>query len=474
MAQSTGLPKSSANPFGVLTLDALSTSRLIQDREDMKDRQSLRGASYAAATAGNAIGQALRGYLIEHGHAEDPELKRAEAITRINENARKQVTTTTDPETGETTPRVFKDPYEERIAQGDALIAQLDMAGYGDEADKVRNAMFAVRDAQLKRQEMIVGINAKVADTEAKTQATLFTSLGKPATVTLLDGSIQDPITAQRYADGSISYRNPNTQLREYREPGQYREVKVTGGLNELNPDKVETRNFHTQLGGAAGALRGLTSIREAIRQNPQVGTWSQTMLSYISNVGVQAKSFLENTPHMGGPTAIRDIDGKMEQFFVENNINDKLMRARATSIAYALASSREGGKLTDQDVKLAGAAIGAFDSMPPESRIALMDDFVLNLIDDMSFRANMTGNAESDIYTQSFPNVVQPYKDSMNRFSVPIPGRDPVSLKAKYGIITGAGGGANPIPGASAPADTVRAAADAALQMFDQALGGS
>jgi len=461
--------KTSSNPFGVMTLDAYAAQQLLQEREDMKDRQSLKGASYAAATFGNSLGQALRGYLTTQGIMEDPQQRKAAEISNAVDEARKAVKDQT-----------FETPFDERIAQGDALVQHLDVMGYGDEADKVRNSLFTLRDAKLKNQQAQATLDKTIQDTTSKKQTSWFESMGKTMAGTIDDGTIEGPTALQVTPDGTAYFKGPDGSVQS-RLPGEWTPVTVTGARGAVGPDKVETRTFDTRINGAAGAVRTMALIRKAIMDDPQSATFGNRLTGMLATAGGMARSFLVGTY---GTELMSENSSKLDKFFKEAGIKDDVLQARISNMSYAIASSREGGKLTDQDVALAAKTAGALGNMLPEARIAAMDDFMLNTIDQIDMLAQTTVGAEkSPVYNGGWKNTIQGYKNLMNQYAVPVPGRDPLTYEKQYGLLppksgsrafsttTAGGTPGTPAAAATKTAEEIRAAGQQAVDALNKAL---
>jgi hypothetical protein len=129
---------------------------------------------------------------------------------------------------------------------------------------------------------------------------------------------------------------------------------------NEAGVNQISMLNYANQTAGL-------------LEENPGVFTSGNSVASWTSNLATQGRSLVEATMD-GGQGRFEELVKSRPKFA---QITDARKRALVMNFAYALATSREGGRLTDQDIDRAIVSLGFLDNPDPRAILTVMLDNV-------------------------------------------------------------------------------------------------
>lgn len=132
-------------------------------------------------------------------------------------------------------------------------------------------------------------------------------------------------------------------------------------GVREYNRDGTNQLIMQQYNGQAAKLLR----------DNPAIFTSGSSVDAWAKNLAIQGQSLVD-FGFKGGRDA---FEARIVEKLDENQIDNAQKRALVMNMAYALATSREGGRLTDQDIDRAIVSLGFLDNPDPRAVITVLLD---------------------------------------------------------------------------------------------------
>lgn len=392
---------------GLITPDQLRRIRRTASNEAFIREQKRGGVQGAAETAGRLLGEVFARNILP-----DEQAARAQATQRAVDTATNAV------EQHEFVDADFAD-IDKRIAITQTAIRELETAGLSSEARQLGANLEQLRNSRLERRIELAKLQGTQADTARTQQLTKFDELGEAVTVTLLDGSVADPLTVMQRPDGTIAFTDPNTGVDRELNPGQFAEVRVQGGTADVAPDRAKLRDAQKQFRGLNGAIETMTLMRQSIVDDPTAGTFTGAVAAGLNRIANNARIAVQRDH---GSEAIIANRSTIESKLSELGVEDAVARARASNLAFAIATSREGGRLTDQDVERAAIAAGIGQS-DPAARIAVLDDLASTMEDGFNFLIedeSIAALPQVGVLQRKFAG----FKNHQRDFSVNIPGR--------------------------------------------------
>lgn len=391
---------------GIVTPAVLAARRQKDRRAALKSAGTLQsGLDFGARTVGLALGGLIKRALPPG--EEDRRAVLAEQIIKDSTQLAEE--------------QVFEGDlagYDRRISAVNTAIKGLVAEGLTERADVLRSNATALKNQRFEQKVNLAKLAGTEASTEATLQATEFNQLGDAATV-LVPG-ISDPITVAQMPDSSIEFTDPNTGVERVVEKGNYMEVALQGGIDEVAPDRKHIRTQVAKL-NAQNALMNLGLLmRKSIVEDPRSPTFATNVGAALNSVALNARALV--TAKFGAKADLLNR-GDIERVLGEMGITHGIASARGSQLAYAIATSREGGRLTTQDITQAMIAAG-LTSTDPAVRIAALDDLMLNTENEFLFMGKDPVIAGLPQYT-AMEEVFVGLHNARAEFSVAIPGRD-------------------------------------------------
>jgi len=363
---------------GLITVKDLDARRRQAQGKRFDDLKNLPGQEKAAATAGLLIGD-----IIARRLQPDEKRQRAETTQNIIREAEAKVHDA-DPIPG-------ADPalsdFDQRIAIVSTAIRNLEDQGLTTEANQLKANRIQLNAQRLEKrsalQKLKIG-EANLANTEANTartqQLSAFDELGETKNIVARggDGTLR---SAQVRKDGTAVFTDDNGVERTL-DSGQFFIGNATGSVDDLTPDKTKLRNATKQIAGINGVFQGINSLRDLVVNNKDDVSLQGKLFSALNQVRAGASSFIRDE---NGPAAVRALEGDIESRLQQAGIVDQSRKAAVTNLAFAIATSREGGKLTDQDFNRALETVGG-NNLDPVVIVNSLDNLADNTRDNLDF----------------------------------------------------------------------------------------
>lgn len=185
--------------------------------------------------------------------------------------------------------------------------------------------------------------------------------------------------------------------------PVDTQETGTSGELSGLGD--TEQRKLRDQQTSAQNFIATTGDAINLLQENPNINTWASRAQSTLNSMAQEVKAL-----GLGGAN-LRDSDkdplnpAQWQDEFGEMGIQSDRLRGIIQSLAFSLARSREGGRLSESDIRSALKTVGT--SSDPQSLSATMQD-VANRV-ARRFRINYetrTGKRfQGDLGLESLPN---------------------------------------------------------------------
>ena len=143
--------------------------------------------------------------------------------------------------------------------------------------------------------------------------------------------------------------------------------------LGDDHADIVGIRKYNDAGVNQVSMLQYANQTTKLLSENPGVFTSGNSVSSSMSNLAVQGRSLVASV-FAGGEATFEEMITSRPTFA---QITDARKRALVMNFAYALATSREGGRLTDQDIDRAILSLGFLDNPDPRAILTVMLDNV-------------------------------------------------------------------------------------------------
>ena len=363
---------------GLITVKDLEARRRQAQGERFDDLKGLPGQEKAAATAGLLIGD-----IIARRLQPDEQRQRAEATQNIIRDAEEKVRNAEPIPGGDP---ALSD-FDQRIAIVSTAIKRLEDQGLTTEANQLKANRIQLNAQRLEKRGALQKLRAgeaNIANTEANTartrQLTAFDELGEPGSIVLRGGTRAQ--SANILADGSAVTTDDNGDPITV-DIGQFTPVGLSGGLNDVAPDRKLIREGLTTLSGINGGLQAVNSIREIAVTDPKSVGFQGSVLSGINQVGAGFRGFfLEN-----GLTAsqLEQTEGSFAGIAQEAGIRNQAVISAATNLAFAEAIANGNARPTDNDFRVSLKTVGT-DSFDQLVLINSLDNLADRLQDRFEF----------------------------------------------------------------------------------------
>ena len=240
---------------GLITPEVLAARRQQARGKTIERENKLPGTQRAGAVAGRLIGDIIARRL---GPGEKQQ--RAEATQNIIRDAEEKVRNAEPIPGGDP---ALSD-FDQRIAIVSTAIKRLEDQGLTTEANQLKANRIQLNAQRLEKRGALQKLRAgeaNIANTEANTartrQLTAFDELGKPGSIVLRGGTRAQ--SANILADGSAVTTDDNGDPITV-DIGQFTPVGLSGGLNDVAPDRKLIREGLTTLSGINGGCLLYTS----------------------------------------------------------------------------------------------------------------------------------------------------------------------------------------------------------------------
>lgn len=258
-------------------------------------------------------------------------------------------------------------------------------------------------------------IDSSRASAAASRQTALFNSWGEPTTVTInATGAV---VSALARPDGNFVVTQPDGSSKLY-SGSEVAKASLQGAPSDFN--NTAKNAAATRLQGTFGLVNLATVMRRSIISDPSAGTLGGDAAQLMQNVKADARAALSL---VGGPKLLSDNDKRIESTLNTLGITNAVARARASELAYAIATAREGGRLSDADVRAAAIASGSSNS-DPRQRMAVLDSLLIQTATNTTFAADQIGVARPKAYN----DAIRIYSEEMRAHPVQVPGYGPPS----------------------------------------------
>lgn len=157
--------------------------------------------------------------------------------------------------------------------------------------------------------------------------------------------------------------------------------------------DMVGGREYNKAGVNQLSMLQYANQTTELLARNPGAFTTGNDVSAQMSNLAVQGKSLVSQV-FAGGTDEFEAMVRNRPTFA---QITSAQKRALVMNFAYALATSREGGRLTDQDIDRAIVSLGFLDNPDPRAILTVMLDNVTAGRDNWENRSKI-GNMREHI----------------------------------------------------------------------------
>jgi hypothetical protein len=386
--------------------------RAISNAQFQQDSEILDGQQLAAKTAGRLIGQAFARL------GPDQQRNRAQAVDEAVAEARRQ--------TGHEVPQAAAQEMKEQVRQesiaeaGEAAtaatvgsgasnlfdqedlllsntISELQNRGLGDEAASLIPKLQAVRNARTEEMQAQANLEGKNLDNEKSRQAIRDFRTGK--TTAIVPRGAPGAVAAQVFHDGRANYWDPDEQKEVWLRPGEYVTGTLTGDKSSFdNKELVKGVEFSDAMIKTMGLM---TRLRRSIAQHPDAATFTGDIGKIVNEFVPDFERFISEN-WFGRQDTLKENRGKMQNAFRRFGIVEQQQQVAIEKLAYALAASREGGKLSESDVLFAMNAFGG-NSRDPAVRLSALDDIALDFERDwITFGGRVEGISSNSVYQRA------------------------------------------------------------------------
>lgn len=246
----------------------------------------------------------------------------------------------------------------------------------------------------------------------ASAQTSYFQRLGTMKTVRIAaTGALAEGLVSPT---GQISVSQPDGTFKTY-SGSEAVTVEVAGDLGTYKPATTIQSKAAEKINGTFAFMNVALANRRAIIQDPSAGSAGTAMARVFNNIRADARSAVQL---IGGAEATAWNDKLIESVLERAGINDTAHRARTSDMAYALASAREGGRLSISDVEQALIATGGANS-DPRQRLAAQDAMVVQMMQATQQVYEQAGVPPGPLYAKT----ARAYADEMYRYEVRVPG---------------------------------------------------
>lgn len=396
---------------------------VVEAAADELDSQGL--GSSAAQLRANAL--ALRTQAMEFKKLNSEVTKAdAEAITEAARaaNAPRLFAAQAEGEEAQTALRVLD--YSIKDATAPDLVAQARLQTQQDEQDLATKVFNNTTGRQLEIDNLRSQIGERQARIDLAARADAREAAGKAQAIALADGRIVAATIPPGSSRAVYEERDPRTGqvVQKVALGSEYTPVSLSGGRNDVS--ETTRRMLSAQAVGTTTAIRNLTIARDILVQSQgQAGTGVGKLAQVLAGARTEVRAAVQAA---GGTEATQNIDAQVEKFLKANEDQlDNLERSGArrdvleavmSDILFNIATSREGGRVTDQDVNYAGVAAG-FGAGTVTGRIAAMDNMAYQMRQATHDRLSMAGMEEP----RSLIEVGKAYGEAIGRAPVPNPG---------------------------------------------------
>jgi hypothetical protein len=147
----------------------------------------------------------------------------------------------------------------------------------------------------------------------------------------------------------------------------------------------VEFRRFSALANNELSIMSPFSQLVTLMSEiDPTAATAGTQIRSKISEVGTQVRSVFDLDQQ-------DFIENKVNTKLEEANINDARLRGLVMDLAYAIATSREGGRLTDQDVERAIMTMGG-GNPDPRVMLSVVNDLIDRKVKTWDDRLSVSG----------------------------------------------------------------------------------
>jgi hypothetical protein len=172
----------------------------------------------------------------------------------------------------------------------------------------------------------------------------------------------------------------------------------------------VTTINRYNQVANATLSLStGLDHITSIIESDPQAFSVGNKAMAGAGRIATQGVSLATQAGNRDFNDSL--IDGKLSKA----NITDARVKSAVIDLAYAIATSREGGRLTDQDVERAIETIGV-GNPDPRAITEVLLDVTTKTRDNWKDRLTVSGLTGHQPSATSHALVLDRLNDTVNR----------------------------------------------------------
>ena len=165
------------------------------------------------------------------------------------------------------------------------------------------------------------------------------------------------------------------------------KELATLENIEQGQDIPVTTLNrFFQEASGQMTFAHSLDNMVDILGDNPDAFTAANSVQSGVSKLAAQGRA--------AARAAGIDIshDRRLQGALDEAGITDARKRASVMDLAYALATSREGGRLTDQDIDRAIETMGFLNNPDPRMIVTVLQDRVTNARESWKSKGQVAG----------------------------------------------------------------------------------
>lgn len=169
-----------------------------------------------------------------------------------------------------------------------------------------------------------------------------------------------------------------------------------------LDPNKGKITRLNTLATQSQANFNYTTGVRDLVdlaANSPEAFGVGTNLYGGINKLGAHARSFVESFADTNDLSWNAEVEARALDKLAEANIHNGQAQALVMDIAYAIATSREGGRLTDQDVDRAILTMGG-NQPDPRALVAVLGSLTLRKADEWDNRLKLGGlsdNAEAN-----------------------------------------------------------------------------
>lgn len=397
---------------GLLGVDELQANRAaISDAQFAADSQHLDGQQLAAKTAGRLIGQAFarlgpdaavdRAKSVDEAVAaarEQTGFEVPQALVAQMKQKAQEVNTEEAQEAATTATRASgaSNLFDQEYTLVSNTMQELVKRGLASEATDLIPRLKAIETARGEEAMQRANLEGKQLSNISSRQAIQDFRTGK--TNNIVPRGAPGAVSAQIFHDGRASYWDADQQKEVWLKAGEYVKGDITGTVDSFNNKQIAKAVDRSI--AFIDTMGIMANYRQEIIDNPDGLTVASQAAGFMNQYIGDIKKF-QSENWLGRSDTLNENRTVFETALRKFNITDQLQRGAVERMAYALAASREGGKLSVSDVEFAMRAFGG-DERDPAVRLAALDTIAGELKVTWETFGGIEGMGSNPIYNRA------------------------------------------------------------------------